>query len=192
MKKKGRFIVFEGIDGAGKSRQIEYTKAWFEKQGFEVVVTREPGGTDIGAKIRGLLLDPANDAMADLTELLLYAADRVQHIEETIVPALESRKVVLCDRFSLSTVAYQGYGRGLDTAAIEKLNALAVGETEPDLTFILDIKPQRARGRIAKNRGEAPDRLEQEQDDFFTRVRQGYLDNAHCCVVIDADREPDV
>lgn len=192
MNKSGGFIVFEGIDGAGKSLQIDNTKKWLLNKGLGVTITREPGGTAIGAKIRSLLLDPENQAMDTVTELMLYAADRAQHIAEVILPAIEEGKIVLCDRFTLSTLAYQGYGRGLDINLIHHLNHTATGGLTPELTLVLDIDPQTARARIAHNRGSAPDRLEQEKEDFFAKVRQGYLAAAddEKIVLIDGSKEP--
>lgn len=192
MNKSGGFIVFEGIDGAGKSHQIANTEKWLLNKGLGVTVTREPGGTVMGAKIRSLLLDPENRDMATATELMLYAADRAQHIAEVILPAIEQGKIVLCDRFTLSTLAYQGYGRGLDINLIDRLNHTATQGLTPDLTLILDIDPATARERIAKNRGLAPDRLEQEKDEFFAKVRQGYLAAAdgEKVVIIDGGKEP--
>lgn len=175
MSKRGLFLVFEGIDGAGKSRQMDYTAEWLVAKGRAVTVTREPGGTAIGAKIRSLLLDPNNKNLDPQTELFLYAADRAQHIQEIIMPDLNRGNIVLCDRFTLSTVAYQGYGRGLDKTMIQELNRLATQGLEPDLTLVLDLEPQQARERIACHRSNAPDRLEQEKDKFFHQVRQGYL-----------------
>ena len=175
MSKRGLFLVFEGIDGAGKSRQMDYTAEWLVAKGRAVTVTREPGGTAIGAKIRSLLLDPNNKNLDPQTELFLYAADRAQHIQEIIMPDLNRGNIVLCDRFTLSTVAYQGYGRGLDKTMIQELNRLATQGLEPDLTLVLDLEPQQARERIACHRSTAPDRLEQEKDKFFHQVRQGYL-----------------
>ncbi len=193
MRKKGMFIVFEGIDGAGKSKQIQYSQEYLSQKGYQVILTREPGGTKIGAQIRKLLLDPENTAIDSQTELLLYAADRAQHIKEIIIPALERNAAVLCDRFTLSTIAYQGYGRRLDMAAITALNSLATGGLKPDLTLILDIEPDQARKRIEQNRQEKPDRLEQEKEQFFKLVRQGYLDAAgeKNTVIINGGREPE-
>ncbi|MEG0873694.1 MAG: dTMP kinase [Clostridiales bacterium] len=174
MTKQGIFIAFEGIDGAGKSCQITKVKEWCQSLGYEVVVTREPGGTALGEKIRNLLLDGDNKGMSYLTELLLYAADRAQHIKEIILPNLDMGKVVISDRYTLSTIAYQGYGRNLDIATIEKLNDLATQGLEPNITIVIDISPEKGRERINNNRQEKPDRLEQEQNIFFNDVRQGY------------------
>lgn len=175
MERKGLFIVFEGIDGSGKSCQIARTKKYLEENGYAVTVTREPGGTSVGEKIRELLLDPANSGMKDGCELLLYASSRSQHVAEMIAPALEKGDAVLCDRFALSTLAYQGYGRGLSLDLIKRLNEIAVAETLPDITFVLDVPETVAEKRVSVSRGEPKDRLEQEKSDFFRKVRQGYL-----------------
>ena len=178
MDRKGLFLVFEGIDGAGKSSQLLRTKAYLEERGFEVVTTREPGGTAIGEKIRGLLLDPENSAMNDRCELLLYGASRAQHVAEVIAPALRAGKAVLCDRFSLSTAAYQGYGRGLDLSLLETVNRAAVSGVEPDCTVVVDVSVETGAKRVSVSRGEPKDRLEREKSDFFRRVRQGFLTEA--------------
>ena len=178
MDRKGLFLVFEGIDVAGKSSQLLRTKAYLEERGFEVVTTREPGGTAIGEKIRGLLLDPENSAMNDRCELLLYGASRAQHVAEVIAPALRAGKAVLCDRFSLSTAAYQGYGRGLDLSLLETVNRVAVSGVEPDCTVVVDVSVEIGAKRVSVSRGEPKDRLEREKSDFFRRVRQGFLTEA--------------
>ncbi len=191
MREKGLFIVFEGIDGSGKTTQLQKTVQFLENYGRKVVVTREPGGTALGQKIRSLLLDVDNRGIDDLCELMLYAADRSHHVTEIIEPAISRGDVVLCDRYILSTLAYQGYGRGLDLDTIRSLNRMATHGCQPDLTVILDIDPVSARARIVQHRSNAPDRLEQEKVDFFERVRQGYLTEAkaepHRFVVIDGD-----
>lgn len=178
MREKGLFLVFEGIDGAGKSSQLLRTKAYLEQRGFDVVTTREPGGTAISEKIRNLLLDPENSAMKDRCELLLYGASRAQHVAEVIAPALSAGKAVLCDRFSLSTAAYQGYGRGLDLSLLETVNRAAVSGVEPDRTILVDVSVETGAKRVSVSRGEPKDRLEQEEMDFFRRVRQGFLTEA--------------
>lgn len=192
MKKNGIFIVFEGIDGAGKTCQMEKTKAYLSSRGVDVVMTREPGGTVIGEKIRDLLLDPDNEKMDDRCELLLYGASRAQHLAEVIVPALQKGKAVLCDRFHLSTVAYQGYGRGIDLSAIEAMNDIATAGVAPDLTVILDLSEEVGFQRIRENREAPKDRLEREKRIFFQKVRDGYLKEAAkregAFVVIDGNR----
>ena len=171
---KGLLIVFEGIDGSGKTSQICRTKEYLEAKGYEVITTREPGGTSIGTAIRGLLLDPANDKMTAACELLLYGADRAQHLEEQILPALVAGKAVISDRFSLSTVAYQGYGRGLDKALIGRIGEIAACGVVPDKTFVLDVPVEVGFARVGKEQ----DRLESAGMDFMERVRQGYLTEA--------------
>ena len=178
MAKKGLFLVFEGIDGSGKTSQLRRTKEYLLDKGIDVVTTREPGGTPISEKIRGLLLDPENKAMVDRCELLLYAAARAQHLAEVIVPALNEGKAVLCDRFSLSTAAYQGYGRGLDLSLPEAVHSVAAAGVRPDVTLVVDVPVEVGAMRGAVSRGEPKDRLEQEKSDFFERVRQGFLAEA--------------
>ena len=175
---RGVFIVFEGFDGSGKTTQLEKARAFLAERGREVVVTREPGGTAIGEKIRGLLLDTANGDMCDGCELLLYAASRAQHVAEIIAPALAEGKAVLCDRFGLSTAAYQGYGRGLDLERIAAVHRAAAGGVEPDLTLVIDVPAEVGAERVGGRRGEGKDRLEREEIEFFERVRRGYLTEA--------------
>lgn len=171
---KGLLIVFEGIDGSGKTSQIRRTKEYLEEKGYEVITTREPGGTPIGTAIRGLLLDPANDKMTNTCELLLYGADRAQHLEEQILPALSAGKAVISDRFSLSTVAYQGYGRGLDTELISRIGDIACCGVASQKTFVLDVPVEVGFARVGKEQ----DRLESAGAAFMERVRQGYLTEA--------------
>ncbi|MBQ3721573.1 MAG: dTMP kinase [Fibrobacter sp.] len=195
MQTAKRFFSLEGIDGSGKTTQIDMLIAALAKEGYSVVKLREPGGAKISERIREILLDPAfKGVMGDKTELLLYNAARAQVIHEIIQPALDAGKVVIADRFAWSTFAYQGYARGLGAGLVQQLTELTCGGCFPELTVVLDIDVQRGRARTAK-RGEAPDRLEQEKADFFERVRQGYLAAAReypdCVAAIDADRTPD-
>ncbi len=169
---RGIFISVEGGDGAGKSTQLANIKQYMEERNISAVFTREPGGTEIAEKIRDIILDPANEGMEDLTEALLYAASRAEHVRKVIAPALEDGLVVVCDRFVDSSIAYQGYGRGLGKV-VEMINEPAVNGYIPDLTIFLDLEPEVAMGRIS-NRGH--DRLETEAADFHERVHQGYLD----------------
>ena len=190
-----RFFSLEGIDGSGKTTQIDMLVAALEAEGYSVVKLREPGGAKISEGVRALLLDPAfKGVMGDKTELLLYNAARAQVIHEIIQPALDAGKVVIADRFAWSTYAYQGYARGLGADMVQRLTEITCGGCFPELTVVLDIDVQRGRARTAK-RGEAPDRLEQEKADFFERVRQGYLAAAReypdCVSAIDADRAPE-
>lgn len=169
-----QFITFEGGEGVGKSTNIEYCRQLLEQQGIDVVVTREPGGTEIAEIIRDALLKkPHSERMSDITELLLVFAARAQHIEAFVKPALERGCWVLCDRFTDSTIAYQGYGRGLKLDTISQLKTIAQMGIEPDKTFLLDAPIDIGMGR-AQARGPA-DRFEVEQLDFFTRVREGFL-----------------
>lgn len=171
---KARFITFEGGEGVGKSTNIEYCRTLLEAQGIEVIVTREPGGTEIAEVIREQLLKkPHQEKMCNVTELLLVFAARAQHIESLVKPALERGCWVLCDRFTDSTIAYQGYGRGLDLSLIRQLKTISQLGIEPDKTFLLDAPIEIGMAR-ASARGPA-DRFEIERLDFFTKVREGFL-----------------
>jgi dTMP kinase len=174
---KGLFVTFEGIDGSGKSTQVSALRKSLEDKGTEVVVIREPGATLIGEKIRSILLDKDHSKMSSETELLLYEAARAQIVNEVIRPALQAGKVVICDRFYDSTVAYQGYARGLSLESIDFLNQLATGGLEPDLTFLLDLPAEDAWERMDVREG-AQDRLELEGFRFMEKVRAGYLELA--------------
>ncbi len=173
------FITFEGIEGSGKTTQIAMVAEFLRRQGHHVVTTREPGGCPIADAIREILLHPANDALVDRAELLLYAAARAQHVAEVIRPALQQGLIVLCDRYTDATLAYQGYGRGLDLDLIEELNALACADCRPHLTLVLDM-PHEAGLQRALQRNSAENmtdegRFEQESLAFHQRVREGYL-----------------
>jgi len=194
------FITFEGIEGSGKSTQIPLLMAELRSRGRDCIATREPGATKIGKKIRALLLDSVNSAMLSTTELLLYEADRAQHIHEIIAPALKSRKVVISDRFSDATTVYQGYARGLDLGQIRQLHRMVLGSLKPDLTIVLDLPVQqgleRAWRRIETQTGDVrEDRFEKEAMSFHEKVRQGYLALAKLepkrFRIIDASRDPD-
>jgi len=190
-----RFFCLEGIDGSGKTTQIDMLASALESMGYSVVKFREPGGAKVSERIREILLDPSfKGIMSDKAELLLYNAARAQVIKEVIQPALDAGKVVIADRFAWSTFAYQGYARGLGADMVQKLTEVTCGACFPELTVVLDLTVERSRARTAK-RGEAPDRLEQEKADFFERVRQGYLaaarDYPDCVAAIDADRSPE-
>lgn len=171
---KGLFITFEGIDGCGKSTQTTLVKTWLEGLGRDVLLVREPGGTKIGEKIRSLLLDKENGTMAPMAELFLFEAARAQIVEETIKPALASGKVVICDRFFDSSVAYQGCARGLGADMVRRLNMDATGGLAPDITFFLDISVNEAVSR-RNTRGEAKDRIESAGDSFQEKVREGFV-----------------
>jgi len=176
---RGRFITFEGIEGSGKSSQISLVAEHLRSKQRAVTLTREPGGTPIGDQVRKILLDPGNKALDPSAELLLYAASRAQHLKEVILPALASGAIVLCDRFSDATIAYQGYGRGLDLDMIQALDRLVTAGMRPDLTIVLDVEVAvglaRARGRNNQQGLEAEARFENEELVFHERVRQGYL-----------------
>lgn len=191
---KGLFITFEGIDGCGKSTQTGLCKTWLEEQGRQVLLVREPGGTKIGEKIRSLLLDKENGAMAPMTELFLFEAARAQIVEETIKPALSEGKVVICDRFFDSSVAYQGCARGLGAEMVCRLNMDATGGLAPDITFFLDISVEEAIKR-RNARGEAKDRIESAGDSFQEKVREGFIlaaSNDKRIVTVDAKASPEI
>ncbi len=168
----GKFITIEGTDGAGKSTQIKMLVEYLDKKGFDVIVTREPGGTKIGEKIREIILDKENAEMDCVTEAFLYAASRAQHVKEKIIPALKEGKIVICDRFVDSSIVYQGYARGISIDFIEKINRYATEETVPDLTLFFDIVPYI--GIERKKAGQDLDRIEKENIDFHMAVYEGY------------------
>lgn len=170
---KGLFITFEGIDGCGKTTQIRLLKDFFEKQGKKVILTREPGAKGLGEKLREILLNYDGE-VSSKCESFLFLADRAQHIDTIIKPAVERGEIVLCDRHTDSTVAYQGYGRGVDIEQISSLNNLATGGMKPDLTFIFDIDIDTSLSRVGKEK----DRMESAGIEFFKKVREGYLDIA--------------
>ena len=191
---EGFFITFEGIEGSGKSTQIQLLKEYLEQKGLDVLLTREPGGTKIGRKIRRLLLDPENENMDYKTEILLYAADRAQHVKEMIKPALAEGKVVISDRFIDSNLAYQAVGRGLDYERVYQINSWVIDSCWPDLTFILDIDIKEGLKRARSlSEDQIGDRLEREVDSFHQRVRKAYLEMAaqERFVLVNASREKD-
>ena len=169
---RGLFISLEGSDGCGKSTQIALLKEWLEKRGYETVLTREPGGCPISERIREVILSLDSKGMSDECEALLYAASRVEHVREVIEPALKCGKIVICDRFLDSSIAYQAYGRELGEGFIRQINEPAVRRVFPDLTLLLELNRSDARRRLAK--GAPLDRLEIEKEDFFSRVQAGY------------------
>jgi len=170
------FITFEGIDGSGKSTQLRMLASVLRLRAIDVVVTREPGGTPLGARLRAALLD-TEEQVDPLAELLLYAADRAQHVRQLVRPAIESGHVVLSDRYADATMAYQGGGRGFPPALIDEVIALATGGLMPDLTLLFDlpIAASLARHKRRADEGDARDRLDAEDDSFHTRVRNAYL-----------------
>ena len=190
----GKFITIEGIEGVGKSTNIESIKTFLTQNRIKSIVTREPGGTSLGESIRDLLLKVEDENPVELCELFLIFASRAQHIKKVIEPALKEGIWVLCDRFTDATYAYQGGGRGLRSSVISELESMVQGSLRPDLTIILDLDVRIGLSR-AKTRG-ALDRFEKEQIDFFERVRKAYLSiaaNATArCVVIDADKKREI
>lgn len=175
-----RFITFDGIEGCGKTTQLRLAEAWFRRRGLPVLATAEPGGTPLGLKIREILLNRRSWNIGAEAELLLFAAARAQHVTETIIPALNGGKWVLCDRYTDATVAYQGFGRGINTELIRMINGFSSRGLEPELTIIFDLPVEeglrRARQRAAGSDPErAEDRFEQEEVNFHRQVRDGYL-----------------
>lgn len=191
----GFFLTIEGGEGAGKTTAINFVKKWLQQESREFIETREPGGTLMAEEIRTLLLAPHEEPVSDVTELLLMFAARSQNLNVNIEPALAAGKVVVCDRFTDATYAYQGGGRGIDTNKIAVLEQLVQGERRPDMTLLLDVDPEvgmvRAKGR-AQAKGEDLDRIEQEAIDFFHNVRAAYLARAKQLpsqyVIIDANQ----
>jgi dTMP kinase len=181
---RGKLITFEGIDGCGKSTQMRLLEQYLTERGVAVVPTREPGGTELGRKVRSALLDGGAGSVEPLAELLLYAADRAQHVRRVIMPALAEGKVVLSDRFYDATTVYQGHARGFDLELVNQLNELATGGLKPDLTLLLDLDVETGLKRTMR-RGDGtgataarPDRLDQEPVEFHERVRKAYLEIA--------------
>jgi len=171
-----KFITLEGSEGVGKTTNLEHIKTLLAKQGIEFIVTREPGGTEVGEQLRELLLDHKHDGMADETELLMMFASRAEHLDKVIKPALAKGQWVLCDRFTDATYAYQGGGRGIDFSRIEILENYVQGDCHPDLTLLLDAPIEVGRERATKR--SSPDRFEKEQVAFFNKVRAAYLSRA--------------
>ena len=180
---KGTFITFEGGEGSGKSSQARLLAEYLKEKGYDVEVTREPGGTGIGDAIRAILLNPELSEMGNVAELLLLAASRAQNVHERIEPALARGAVIVCDRFIDSTLAYQGYGRDFDLGLLNSLNSLATGGVTPDLTILLDLSPEvglersKALDKAEAKQGEG-DRFEQEDIEFHRRLREGFLELA--------------
>ena len=174
---KGKFIVIEGIDGCGKTTQIDELSKWLPKSGLinkgsKLIKTREPGGSPLGKKIRGLILDNnANNKPSSLAELLLYSADRAEHVSKIISPALNTNNWVISDRFSDSTLAYQGYGRKIDLEIIKKIESIVCQGEYPDITFFLEISPKES---ILRRKNEIPDRIESEGIRFLEKVNEGF------------------
>jgi dTMP kinase len=173
----GKFITFEGIEGVGKSTQVQLAAQWLREQGIDPVVTREPGGTPLAEEIRELVLKARQEKLPPQAELLLMFAARSVHLEALIKPALQSGRWVLCDRFTDATFAYQGAGRGMALDSIEALERLVQQGLQPDLTLLLDMPAAQGMQRV-QSRGHEPDRFESERVEFFESVRKGYLQRA--------------
>ena len=195
---RGRFVTFEGGEGCGKSTQVKRLAEHLRSKGVEVVLTREPGGTRLAELIRGLLKDEREDPPCDRSELLLFLAARAQLVRNVIVPALDSGKWVLSDRFSDSTFAYQGYGRGLPLDSLRLMNCFACEGLKPDLTLLLDVRPDVAAARMRRREADtntSADRIELAGDGFHSRLRAGFLELAKAepdrMKVIDANGSPD-
>lgn len=191
---KGCLIVCDGNNGAGKSSLIRQLSAWLTEMGHDVLVTREPGGTPIGEKIREVVLDPSTPELCDRTELLLFAAARAQHVHEKIIPAIEAGVIVICDRFTPATIAFQHYGRGISLDLVQATNEIALNGFRPNLNIILDIDPVVGMMRVA-GRGEGLDRMELQKAEFLTRARHGFIAQAEAdprtFTVVDASRSPE-
>jgi len=194
------FVTFEGIEGSGKTTQIRYAAEFLTAAGHQCLVTKEPGGTGLGRQIRAILLDPENRGIDPVSELLLYAADRNQHIQTLIRPALVEGQTVICDRFHDSTVVYQGYARSLDMGLIEDLHTRLLADLRPDMTFLLDLDPEvglrRAWQQVSLgDRTDRETRFENEALSFHQKVRAGYLDLARReparFIVVDAAQDED-
>jgi len=194
------FITLEGIEGAGKTTQVEFIVSFLKARGYETLITREPGGTRVGSQIRSVLLNPENSEIAPLTELLLYTADRVQHVTELVRPALEAGKIVLCDRYVDATIVYQGYARGLDIGLIATLHQLMLDDLKPDLTILFDLGPEQGLERAwrqinAGARTGDETRFENETLSFHEKVRAGYLERSRLeperFRVVDASKNAD-
>lgn len=203
---QGKLIVFEGVEGCGKTTQIARLETWLRTSGHldrlqqsgsvsDLIVTREPGGTPLAQQIRHLLLTPTKaESWSDRAELLLYAADRAQHVAHQLQPQLATGALILCDRFTDSTLAYQGYGRGLDLKLIDQLNAIATDGVTSDLTFWLDLDASVGLARAAERNGKAVDRIEQAGLAFHQRVQRGFAELAQASdrtIRIDASRSSD-
>jgi dTMP kinase len=171
---KGKFITFEGGEGSGKSTQIRLLAEALRKKGFDVVLTKEPGATEPGAKIREILLSPKTKKLCPEAETLLFMADRAQHMDEIVIPALKQGRIVISDRHADSTLAYQGYGRGLDKEKIKEFNLFAAKKIKPDLTLVLDIEAEKGLKRTIKQEFGQNDRIEKEKLEFHKKLIEGF------------------
>jgi dTMP kinase len=174
---KGFMLVFDGSNGAGKTTVINEVEQYLSSNNYQVLLTREPGGTAIGEKIREVILDVATPEMTDITELMLFGAGRAQHVQEKIKPALLAGNIVISDRFDAATFSFQHYARGIDLDTIITINNLALNGFQPDMNIILDLDPKEGLQRV-KRRGEGLDRLEDEKLEFLVKARNGYLKQA--------------
>ncbi len=185
----GTLIVFEGLDGSGTTTQCGLLADYLKDKGRSVLQVEEPGGTVLGRQVRGLLLEDRGIDIKPLSELFLYEVSRSQLVREKIIPRLKEGGVIISDRFAISSVAYQGYGRGIPIEQVKTLNAIALNGIEPDITFFLDIELEE---REKRSLGKSPDRIEKEELDFYRRVRQGYLDELKpdpAAVIVDGSKE---
>lgn len=193
--KKGLFIVFEGGEGSGKSTMIDKVYEWLRECDYDCIKTREPGGISIAEQIREVILNKENTKMDAKTEALLYTAARRQHLVEKVIPALENGQVVLCDRFLDSSLAYQGYARGLGIEEVYEINKFAIGDCMPNLSILFDIDPEVGMERIKKNSEREVNRLDLEKLDFHNKVREGYdiiyRKNRNRMIKINADESID-
>lgn len=193
--KRGVFITFEGIDGSGKTTQIEKLREFIKSLGMQTVFTREPGGTRIGDYIRDLLLNPENKEISARTEAFLFLASRVELVEKVILPGLDSGKVVICDRFFDSTIAYQGIARGLGIKDIYRMSLWATQNLEPDITFLLSLNVNESELRLDRQKEKKRDRIEFEENNFKEKIQDGYLQIAkkfnNRFIVIDASLDVD-
>jgi dTMP kinase len=171
---RGFFITFEGLEGAGKSTQAELLTNRLRQEGYPVLLTREPGGTHLGEAVRSILKDHHYEEMDELAEVFLFAAARRQHVEHVLRPTLAAGAVVICDRFTDATLAYQGHGRRIPLGVLAEINRMCTADIRPDITFYLDVDPGQSWARI-RERGEPLDRMERSHAGFFERVREGYL-----------------
>lgn len=195
----GIFITFEGPDGSGKTTQLKILAEYLRKQDYDVVTTREPGGTNIGDKIRGILLNPEYKELEDQTEILLYASSRAQLVHEFIIPNLQKGKIVLCDRYIDASIAYQSFGLGKDRKIVEQINRFASSNIQPNRTYLLHIEPEIAQRRLTARDmmefGKSLDRIEQRNLDYHQRVSNGFLKLAkeypQRILKIDADKSID-
>lgn len=191
---KGYFITFEGVDGSGKGTQVEMLKNYFRENNIDAVFTREPGGTKVAEKIREVILDKSNDELTDIAEMFLFSASRSTLVENVIKPAIKDGKIVVCDRFVDSSIAYQGYARNLGADLVKKVNDIALNGCEPDLTFLLDLSSEIGEKRN-KQFTEKQDRIETNSAMFKQKVRIGFLEiaenNPKRFVVLDASKSKD-